>query len=129
MNMKTRWIVCLILLGSSRVALAEDQTFITHNYRQEVRDSLQELRSYLYKMAVYEDITPQQYKIETQRVHELALQMGINTQESRTMTVHERDRDIAMMDHIQQEASRWAAANSVQAFYGASLTRFDTPVR
>ena len=118
--MKMRLIVCLILGGSCRAVHAEDPILKPYHYGQEVRSSLRELQSYLYKMAAYECLTPEQYKIESQRVRQLDLQWGADTPGEGAMTVKERNTDFAVMDQIQREASQWAAAKIANGPYCAS---------
>jgi hypothetical protein len=124
MNIKTRLGVCLILMGTFRTLYAEEQPLKPHNYQQEVRESLQELQSYLDKMFAFEELTPEQYKIETRRVRQLGLKLGVDLQKGGTLTKDERNRDFTTMDQIQREASRWAAADSANASYGQQLQNF-----
>jgi hypothetical protein len=129
MKIKMRLILSLILLGSFRAVHAEEEILKPHNYRQEVRDSLKELQSYLDNMFLYQELTPDQYKTECKRVRQLGFQLGVDFRNAGSMSEHERNSEFTSMDQIQREATQWSAANRKIVPYVESATTLRTLAR
>lgn len=108
--------ICLVLslaiLGSFHAVHADDQAPDGTQYRQEVRDRLKKLQSNLDLMLAAHQLTTDQYNAESQRVHQLRLQIHVDSQEQESMTQEDRNTDFQLIRQISREASQWAVANS-----------------
>jgi hypothetical protein len=129
MNSKICVISCLVFSGIVQFIHADNTPVSTINYRKEVSDSLQELQSYLDNMFQYQELTPEQYKTECQRVRQLGHQLGVEFHKKSPMTEHERNTDITMLDQIQKEATQWSASNRAIVPYAESITSMKTIAR
>jgi hypothetical protein len=127
MKLIRQLVVFMTLVGSLQIVQAEEY-LKPHNYRQEVRDSLQELQGYLNKLIAYQEITPHQYRLESQRVQQVSQRVGSGAS-GEPMSAKERNWDFALMDQIQREAAGLADLDSARAYYGGSLTTYQTPTR
>jgi len=104
--------VCLTILASYTVAQADDQAPKNNSYRQEIRDRLKTLQSNLDLMLANGQLTPDQYKTESDKIRQFRVQIHADSQEQEPMTKEDRNTDLQLIRQIKQEVSQWAVANS-----------------